>query len=188
MGMGKVRRTRGTRTRYRSPSVVLVEGPHYARAGSEDASDPYERFLRGESLSDDEGDFHPEEEAPVQQHDTSDASEWEDEDGSVDEANDSEQVQLYADLSSDTTSAPVLLAHMTGSSASPLTRRGYRRLVSGTRRSPPPNDVDEWDEYVMERRHTKRSTVRDEDLQSENTRACVICTVEPRDIMCWPCR
>ena len=51
-------------------------------------------------------------------------------------------------------------------------------------------DWDEWDEFVLERRHTKRAEAeaRGDDPFAEQTRNCVICTVEPRDIICWPCR
>ncbi|KAI0697320.1 hypothetical protein C8T65DRAFT_720154 [Cerioporus squamosus] len=161
--------------RARSPSVVLLDGRAFG-ANSEDA-DPYERFLRGESVSDDEYDFQPEDERTPD----SDSSDQEEAGTDADEDADAErgeQLQLYADLASDAASAPVLLAHIAGSSSSPLTRRGYRRLASGPRRAP--NDYDDWDDF--------RSTVRDEDMRSENARTCVICTVEPRDIICWPCR
>ncbi|RPD56416.1 hypothetical protein L227DRAFT_508480 [Lentinus tigrinus ALCF2SS1-6] len=166
--------------RARSPSVAALNGPAN-RAKNEDA-DPYERFLRGESVSDDEDDFQPEDERTPE----SDSSDQEDAGIDADddaEAERGEQAQLYADLASDVTSAPLLLAHITDSSSSPLTRRGYRRLVSGPR-----HGSDEWDDFVLERRQAKRSKVQDEDVLSENARACVICTVEPRDIICWPCR
>ncbi|KAI0748740.1 hypothetical protein C8Q80DRAFT_1173378 [Daedaleopsis nitida] len=184
-----VSRLRGAsaRSHERSPSVARVQ-PSYMRAGSEFDADPYELFLRGESVSDDEDDFQPEG-TPAPERDTSDTEdEDEDEDRSrADEDDSGEQAQLFADLSSDTvTSAPLLLAHMTDPSSSPLTRRRYRRLVSGGRQ--PASDEDDWDEFVMERRKTKRSAVQEEDLLSENTHTCVICTVEPRDIICWPCR
>lgn len=194
-------KARGVRGRERSPSVVLLDGPPSLHAhASSVGPDPYERFLRGEAVSDDEDDFLPENEERAAQRDTSDTSDAEEGEegegegtGEADEAAEpSEQAQLYADLSSDMTPAPLLLAHMTDASSSPLTRGRYGRLVSGTRprerRPAAPDDSDEWDEWVMERRHAKRSTVREEDLASENTYACVICTVEPRDIICWPCR
>ncbi|EJF66350.1 hypothetical protein DICSQDRAFT_166043 [Dichomitus squalens LYAD-421 SS1] len=175
-------------SRERSPSVQVMD----VRPGRQSVVDvdPYERFVRGESVSDDEDDeFHPDDEG-TPQPDTelatsSDEEESEVEDDSV------EQVQLYADLSkSDVGSAPLLLAHMTDKSASPLTRRGYKRLVSGPSQARAKDDVDDWDEFVSDRRRAKRIALPppDEDPASENARACVICTVEPRDIICWPCR
>ncbi|TFK93229.1 hypothetical protein K466DRAFT_479001 [Polyporus arcularius HHB13444] len=172
--------------RARPPSVVLLHGPAFgAKSEESEDVDPYERFLRGESVSDDEDDFEPEDERTPE----SDTSDQEEAGTDTDEGADAEwreEVQLYADLASDVTSAPVLLAHIAGSPSSPLTRRGYRRLVSGPRRTP--SDADEWDDFVLERRQATRSAGRDEELLSENARTCVICTVEPRDIICWPCR
>lgn len=179
-GMAKAR-GRGLE-RARSPSVVLLDGP--ASGTRSEDGDPYERFLRGESVSDDEDDFQPEDER-TPESDTSDQEEDATDTDDVD-AGRGEQAQLYADLASDATSAPLLLAHITDSSSSPLTRRAYRRLVSGPQRAP--NGSDQWEDFVLERRQAKRSTLQDEDLLSESARACVICTVEPRDIICWPCR
>lgn len=164
--------------RERSPSIVVLDGPPAESVG--DDADPYERFLRGEPVSDDDDCFQPEDEQASQSETPSTVSG--DEDAETDDGE--EQAQLYADLStSDATSAPLLLAHMTDTSLSPLTRRGYRRLVSASRR--PSTDRDEWDDFVLERRQAKREMARDAD---ENPRTCVICTVEPRDIICWPCR
>ena len=90
----------------------------------------------------------------------------------------------------DAGSAPLLLAHMTDKSASPLTRRGYKRLVSGPSQARAKDDSDDWDDFVSDRRRAKRIVMppSDEDPASLNARTCVVCTVEPRDIICWPCR
>ena len=176
----------------REPSVLSVEGPGER---GEVVEDPYERFIRGEPVSDDEDDgFHPDDEGTPQpetdEDDSGDEDEDEDADAGAGEEEAGEQAQLYADLSrSDAGSAPLLLAHMTDKSASPLTRRGYRKLVSRpeTRSA---GDVDDWEGFVAGRRSAKRIALPDpdEDPASQNARACVICTVEPRDIICWPCR
>ena len=169
----------------REPSVEIVEGPGQ---GGDVVEDPYERFIRGDPVSDDEDDdFHPDDEGTPQPETDSEGSGGEDEED--DEAG--EQARLYADLSqSDAGSAPLLLAHMTDQSASPLTRRGYRELVKRPTRTRNDDAVDDWEEFVEERRTAKRIPVPDpdEDPASRNTRSCVICTVEPRDIICWPCR
>ncbi|OJT14938.1 hypothetical protein TRAPUB_8508 [Trametes pubescens] len=191
----------GTGGRERSPSVVVLDEPVVSatsRSASGAGDDPYARFLRGEPVSDDDEDFEPSglrglretsPATPTSLSDSDSEGEDEDRDGQEDE-NRGEQAQLYADLSttaSQAASAPLLLAHMTDISSSPLTRRGYRRLVSGARRT---DEHEEWDEFVLERRRTKRAAVeaRGEDAFAEHTRNCVICTVEPRDIICWPCR
>ncbi|KAH9848914.1 hypothetical protein C2E23DRAFT_842094 [Lenzites betulinus] len=160
--------------------------------------DPYERFLRGEPVSDDDEDFDPAERGRQRSRTPSSTSESDVEDehdpaeAPEDAEDDDEQAMLYADLStsaSQVASAPLLLAHMTDTSSSPLTRRGYKRLVSGARRLDG-DEREEWDEFVLERRHSKRAAAeaRGEDPFAEQTRNCVICTVEPRDIICWPCR
>ncbi|KAH9900768.1 hypothetical protein C8Q73DRAFT_217649 [Cubamyces lactineus] len=161
---------------------VVLEGAQRPAEG-----DPYKRFLRGEPVSDDEDEeFDPGSEAEDEEEDADGVDDGEEDEG--------EQAQLYADLSTSasTASAPLLLAHMTNTSTSPLTRRRYRRLVSGPRSgvSADEQDWDEWDEFVLERRHAKRAEAeaRGDDPFAEQTRNCVICTVEPRDIICWPCR
>ncbi|KAI0363253.1 hypothetical protein BV20DRAFT_1040021 [Pilatotrama ljubarskyi] len=186
---------RGTEGREESPEppVVVLDGVVIRvpqRMGSGVEGDAYERFLRGEPVSDDDEDFEPDERAEAVSatpSSLSDAERDEDEDGAEE---DGERAQLYADLStsaSQVASAPLLLAHMTDTSNPPLTRRGYRQLVSGSRRA---HEWEEWDEFVVERRRTKRAAAeaRGEDPFAEQTRNCVICTVEPRDIICWPCR
>ncbi|KAI0326008.1 hypothetical protein GY45DRAFT_1259836 [Cubamyces sp. BRFM 1775] len=179
--------------------VVVLDGGVLARPQQPADGDPYERFLRGEPVSDDEDEeFDPgqREGTPLSASDSEAENEDEEDADGVDdgEGDEGEQAQLYADLStsaSTAASAPLLLAHMTNTSTSPLTRRRYRRLVSGPRGAAvDEQDWDEWDEFVLERRHTKRAEAeaRGSDPFAEQTRNCVICTVEPRDIICWPCR
>ncbi|KAJ6557290.1 hypothetical protein DFH09DRAFT_1280044 [Mycena vulgaris] len=128
----------------------------------------YRRFLQQEEISDDEDD-------PAQQWDLADSSS-EDEDAPEGEFGDAETVDLYADLGRTLTAAPVLLAHMTRDEESPLTRRRYSSLLdSGAPRvaelpAPP----------VRARTPTQPL--------DETRRNCVICTCDPREIICWPCR
>ncbi|KAI8982932.1 hypothetical protein BD414DRAFT_491632 [Trametes punicea] len=178
-----------------TPGVVVLDGVSQQGVSRRAIEDPYERFLRGEEVSDDEDqEFHPDEYEDEQGETASTPSSLSDGEGEDEperEEDGKEQAQLYADLSTSAAqvaSAPLLLAHMTDASPAPLTRRGYRRLVSGQRRAA--DEWDEWDEFVQERRRVKRAEAeaRGEDAFAEQTRNCVICTVEPRDIICWPCR
>lgn len=158
--------------------------------GAEPEEDMYERFLRGDDLSEDEDedDFEPETTPPGTPSATSD------DEGEAEENEDStsDALVLYADLSDSTgsssTSVPLLLAHMTNPSTSPLTRRRYSRFVSLGQPSSSQSHIGDWNAFVQDRREAKRGAVPQEDHLLESRRSCVICTVEPRDIICWPCR
>ncbi|KAJ7164656.1 hypothetical protein C8R43DRAFT_1232787 [Mycena crocata] len=129
----------------------------------------YGRFLRQEEISDDEDD-------PAQDWDLGDSSESEDEQEQERELGGAETVELYTDLGP-TTSAPVLLAHMTHDGESPLTRRRYGSLVdSGPQLPALP---------VIPPPVSRAAPVQPLD---ETRRNCVICTCDPREIICWPCR
>ena len=149
--------------------------------------DIYERFLSGEELSDDEDDdfFPPSSPAPPQDDDGDDGDNDDGDAGgdSPHEGAEAETLALFSDLSAPTSSAtaPVLLAHMTDTSSSPLTRRRYRSLVSGQ------EDLERraWEVFINDRRDSMN--VRNSPT-SETRRNCVICTVEERQIICWPCR
>jgi hypothetical protein len=149
-----------------------------------DQRDIYERFLSGETLSDDEDDdFYPPS-SPVSLHDE-DQDDVEDDDpwGDTPEE-ETDTLALYSDLSAATTSsatAPVLLAHMTDTSPSPLTRRRYRSLVFG--QEDPERDARGI--FINDRRDS--ASLRNPPT-TESRRNCVICTVEERQIICWPCR
>ena len=140
--------------------------------------DIYERFLSGEVLSDDDEEFSPSSNS-VPQHDDDNDSDTPDEEVDT--------LALYNDLSATTsssTTASLLLAHMTNTSPSPLTRRRYRNLVSG---QPDVADHEKsaWEAFV----DGKRDKVsRQGPPNNESRRNCVICTVEERQIICWPCR
>ena len=143
----------------------------------------YQQFLRGESLSDDEDELFMPEPEPVSDDGDSDTGDDEDQ----------EIPSLYTDLSQaadgSTSTAPVLLAHMTNTSSSPLTRRRYSSLISPNAREGGTAE-DDWNTFVQARRDSKqtRSGSNGENAGDTNLRSCVICTVEPREIVCWPCR
>lgn len=145
----------------------------------------YDRFLRGETVTDDEEEFEPTRRSRTASISGTTST-------TSDDGEESETVGLYADLSSaasTSTSAPVLLAHMTDTATSPLTRRRYSRLVSGGGTISPEHRTvfDDWSKIIDDRRSTLGSAEEDDGL-SESRRNCVICTVEPRQIICWPCR
>ncbi|GJE87852.1 hypothetical protein PsYK624_039360 [Phanerochaete sordida] len=151
-------------------------------------ADVYERFLRGDELSEDEDDFEPGASAPDSPSTSDDEAEPDDGDPNDESASDA--LVLYADLSataSGSGAAPLLLAHMTNPDASPLTRRRYSRIVAG--RAPPAaaGELGDWGAFVQGRREAARGHAADEGTLDAR-RHCVICTVEPRDIICWPCR
>lgn len=170
----------------------LVEDNPGTEGDEEGDFDVYERFLRGESLSDvDDDDFDPQRDPSqtVVSQGTPTSLSDDEEDSEEDP---SEPVQLFSDLSNDTSasnSTSVLLAHMTSTSSSPLTRRRYTSLLSGTDRIAREDVADDWDSLGAQQREVKLAA-RDfgDDGLSESRRNCVICTVEPRDIICWPCR
>ncbi|KAH7929644.1 hypothetical protein BV22DRAFT_1002256 [Leucogyrophana mollusca] len=183
----------GRRRSYQRPrvqeknEVVEVE---VAEDEKED-EDVYERFIRGEQVSDDEDDdFEPSRRSRRGSISTpSTTSENPEEDYFPEDQN--ETVGLYADLSSavsTSTSASLLLAHMADSSSSPLTRRRFQRLVSDT--AAQSLDNEDWTDIMTNRRPPPPLSERSglDDGVGEARRNCVICTVEPRQIICWPCR
>lgn len=140
--------------------------------------DIYERFLSGEVLSDDDEEFSPST-ISVPQHD-------DDNDGTGSDTPDDEvdTLALYTDLSataSSSTTASLLLAHMTDTSPSPLTRRRYRNLVSGQL----DHEKSAWEAFAD---GESGKVSRQSPSNNESRRNCVICTVEERQIICWPCR
>ncbi|KAI0034050.1 hypothetical protein K488DRAFT_46407 [Vararia minispora EC-137] len=137
--------------------------------------DVYRRFLSGETISDDEEEFDPDVDSAAWEEDygSSDAS-------ASDSASDEEAELLTANAISSAT-APLLLAHMSNPGTK-MTRRRYGRLsVDETQ----PAD-DAWDEFVEERRAVVGA--RSHKPRDDERRFCVICTVEERRIICWPCR
>lgn len=186
------------RSRLRPPSSTSTDMPGTAspderpQAEQEDEEDVYDRFTRGEAVSDDEYDEYD----PItrsRSESTSSASSRSDTGEDTSHDDQFETVGLYADLSatSVSASASLLLAHMADNSSSPLTRRRFNRLVSGPPSNPPDNDRrDDWAEVIRARRIPASAAISTqiEDQCDETRRNCVICIVEPRQIICWPCR
>ncbi|EIW68248.1 hypothetical protein TREMEDRAFT_32301 [Tremella mesenterica DSM 1558] len=98
-----------------------------------------------------------------------------------------EDQTLYRDLISPSSEdlQAVLLAHLTSRTSHPLTRRQYALLSSSS------NQISSHNETLQDIAADRRMmmTGREKDEYDEaNRRACVVCTVEPRDTILWPCR
>jgi hypothetical protein len=144
----------------------------------------YDDFLRGEIGSDDEDD----------------QADWEDgasdSDGTVTVMADDEEVpehepELYRDLMQDQAESsnalqPVLLAHLTSSSSSPLTRRQYASILSSasSSRSLTPSRLEE----IVHDRRMAMADRRTDEWDDERRKSCIVCMTEPRDTILWPCR
>ncbi|KAF8499950.1 hypothetical protein JB92DRAFT_3089932 [Gautieria morchelliformis] len=159
---------------------------HAEPPGSDPEEDVYQRFLRGEAVSDDEDDFSDGGSRARSRSPSMSPSDADSDEGGR------EAVGLYADISASPPRralspplAPVLLAHVASAGAGPLTRRQYSRLLA----HPRPED-EAWGAFVAERRGAAAGRAPDEtEAEAEDARRnCVVCTVEARAVICWPCR
>lgn len=202
--------------RHSSEDRSVVEAPviqHIranSRSGREFPDSVYGRFLRGEDVSDDEDEYTPLH-GPTGSGDSrghsiqaSDEEEEPDSEGDdSDDGNGMETAGLYSDLlsnsamSSSVSPGPVLIAHMTANYASPLTRRRYNELVAVPYRQHSPDLAvnqrkDELGDFIRDRRAQTDAMITDGSstgsFAHEGRMNCVICTSEPREIICWPCK
>ena len=184
------------RGRATSSEPVQAPSPSTAATRTVDScgDDPYSRFLRGETVSDDEDDYDPNRDVGEDDADESESSASEEGESAQ---KGMETAVLYSDFLLDSAASmpgnpgPVLLAHMTAESALPLTRRRYGRLVSQPQtNSTSIQQQSEWTNFVYERRFQAETSAarRSNDTVIEGRMNCVICTSEPREIICWPCR
>ena len=125
-----------------------------------------------------------------------DEEEWEDEtDGASSSSSGisdaEEERDLYRDLmvpddQADGSLQPVLLAHLTSGSSGPLTRMRYNSIFAGQARGVGMMDV------INDRRAISGNSGGDSrernDWDEDRRRCCVVCTVEARDTILWPCR
>ncbi|KDR73721.1 hypothetical protein GALMADRAFT_100588 [Galerina marginata CBS 339.88] len=178
---------------------------------SRNERETYQRFLKGQDISDDEDD----EVGSVFSEDEEESEEEGEEGGEEAEA-----VGLFTDLlrnsggrvGSTSSALPpstspghgsgeMVLAHLMhgGNGASPLTRRRWNALVKNDPdpgsdslyRHASPDDFCGLGEYDILAESAARPmfggyTPEDEARGVQS--ACVICTMEVRDIICWPCR
>lgn len=143
----------------------------------------YDQFVAGEVMSDDEDagrDWEDDEDAG------SEGSFSPSDDVEVEEL-DNPEPALYQDLlvessDSQTDLQPVLLAHLTSSTSTPLTRRRYAALLTSQ-----PHTPTGLHDVIQDRRLVMQDRSRD-DWDDERRRSCVVCTIEPRDTILWPCR
>ncbi|CEL59559.1 Protein ASI3 OS=Saccharomyces cerevisiae (strain ATCC 204508 / S288c) GN=ASI3 PE=1 SV=2 [Rhizoctonia solani AG-1 IB] len=186
----------GAMTRRGRPREEDVRAVRHKMEGEVyDIREVYARYLLGEEvMSDDEDDeFKPGTDAEDSESDFDGLSEGEEEqeEQEGEEEEDVSAPTLYADLarrslppqfrsreSSPSVPAltPMLIAHLTSPSKTPLTRNKYTAL------SYPPTTL-----AAPSPRETQTQTQTQTD--NEDPRAtCVVCTVEPRSVICWPCR
>ncbi|KAJ7163300.1 hypothetical protein C8R46DRAFT_1102931 [Mycena filopes] len=146
----------------------VVDEPEEEEMEMEERDAVYTRFLRQEEISDDEDD-------PAHEWDLGDSSDSEDEPAQEEEFTQAETVGLYTDLAG-STSTSVMLAHMSNDGETPMTRRRYGSLVDA---GPP---IAEPPLISLPLRAAPTEPL------DEARRNCVICTCDPREIICWPCR
>lgn len=153
----------------------------------------YQRFLSGETVSDDDDTDYSPHDAALDNYSNQSSDNDDDQDDELEESDSGgkETAILYSDIlepsatAPSTSPGPVLFAHMT-SSDTPLTRRRYNQLVSNQQRQTSQSDDIGWLALVQERRALKASTSAEASLEGRMT--CVVCTTEPREVICWPCR
>jgi hypothetical protein len=152
----------------------------------------YDQVLRGEvELPDDEDDgWESDSGASVGVSVAgSEWGEWEE------EVEEDERGTLYTDLVEDGPegeegegdSAAIMLAHLT--TRGTLTRRRYAAMLAPSAPAQPTDTVDAFSSAVADRRAELLQTPPTHDeWDEERRRACVVCMVNARDVVLWPCR
>lgn len=189
-GVGRMIRGRRAEDGIASNSISQSSSPvDRGSAVTSGQRDVYQRFLADEAISDHDSDFYDESTTGTTSDTTEDAegaSSTESESRHADEAS-----QLYSDHAYQralTPLAPVLLAHLTTPSGSPLTRRQYSSLLL-------PRDAEEDIRVETPSRDTPSSVNRTHILSQGSSseldverKMCVICMCSDRVVVCWPCR
>jgi hypothetical protein len=146
------------------------------RGATPDADEvAHTRFVRGSSISEDEEDFDEGASmSSLSQHS-----------GSEDFSDDYEEAE-------DAIGSSSAIPHV---SATPLTRRRHSRpqeihAISSEDEVDEGASRDFWTDYARDRRKGQPSidVPAQDELWEENRRNCVVCTCQPREIICWPCR
>jgi hypothetical protein len=156
----------------------------------------YSRFLAGEVISDDEESEYGQQSDSDSGSDTESTGDGGDEDSSEnvrtttpsgEEWEDQETNQLYSEHGSQratTPIAPVLLAHLTASPGTPLTRRKYSSmLLNEDRYDGGAVHSTAFGSPTASHRPTRWNLGED-----DASRMCVICLCSERTVICWPCR
>lgn len=170
--------------------LELIREETPPRRLSEDRQpDVYRQFLSGEAIADGDSEFEPDD-------DDDDHTLDSDSDGSlesrstrspsVEREHAEESGGLFIEHSerASTPIAPVLLAHLTTSSSSPLTRRRYSSLLNKNDQT---EDGVSSAHAISRTEYSHSSPARPIDLEI-NHKLCVICMTSDRAIICWPCR
>lgn len=191
------------RARGRAESTSEQEGDSSALEETNEENKPvdkhrnaYTRFLAGDVISDDEGsDYDGHEDDSLSNSDTESTKDaYMDHTRTAtpesDEWAELETSQLYSEHGSQratTPLAPVLLAHLTAQSGSPLTRRKYSSMLRGDDRQS--SDIAQSTSFdpAAGSRHSVRLDPEEEEA-SVTRRMCVICLCSERTVICWPCR
>lgn len=82
--------------------------------------------------------------------------------------------------------ARVLMAHLAHRSQGVLTRRGYQQLVGGHSRAE--QEAQQLIDVIRQRRRRSSSPSGQDLTDRDRMRLCVICYIEDRTIICWPCK
>ena len=158
------------------PSTAFSSAVAVRQATPDPAPLPWKQFLLGqEVIEDDEDDW---DDASSSTSSNSLAASLDGEDGLI-----SDLLQDHDQETSEDSQA-VLLAHITNRST-PLTRRRYAALLAG-----PSSGIvaaPSLEMIIQERRHMATRRDRDE-WDDDRRQSCVVCTIEPRNTILWPCR
>ncbi|ORX38441.1 hypothetical protein BD324DRAFT_645064 [Kockovaella imperatae] len=141
---------------------------------------PWRQYLMGQEIIEDD-----------------DEDDWQDDASSTSSSSEAmTEAGLEVDMLRDLVSPPdedqsedtqaVLLAHLTNSST-PLTRRRFAAIMASPTRSPTPSRLND---IIADRRHATvaRNDDDNDGWDDDRRRSCVVCTMEPRNTILWPCR
>jgi hypothetical protein len=198
-----------------APSTSSTEGiRRRERTMSPSADTPWQRFFSQDFPEEDDDEWEEEgedEEEEVVDTNTQSSQYWQSlgkgslldgEDEEDDGEEDLESSEEVGDVStellqlarvdfdeSDATSTSytnVLMAHLSSQQQGALTRRGYNRLIGGQSRAE--EEAQQLIEVITQRRKQLPTSEADFSSERERMRLCVICYIEDRTIICWPCK
>ncbi|UZJ54889.1 hypothetical protein CBS101457_004209 [Exobasidium rhododendri] len=96
------------------------------------------------------------------------------------------QVDFEGDATGQETYTNVLMAHLSRQGDGALTRRGYQRLMGGQSRAE--QEAQDLIDVIRHRRVSSNNNTSSTTDERERMRLCVICYIEDRTIICWPCK
>lgn len=163
----------------RSGSLTVPTSDHLHSPIDDDDSD--DEFIRSSSISGDEVDF--DDGSSSSSLSSIDASEV---------SHDEEEHDASIEVGANSSPIPE-------PSTAPHIRRRYRRHTAGSSdhdegQSVPMEETgDFWTDYARDRRTAQNTAANSnanaqDEMWEESRRNCVVCTCQPRQIICWPCR